>query len=158
MDDLVLREIAHEIKGLHNGAIAHIKNGEYVEAAVQYRKALMITEKISYYEGMAITLFSMANLALLIGDLSEALANAADSRKMFAKANLPHGHCDDLLKQLAVTAKKKGISYEKEGNFPEAIKHFEAALPFADEKSRQALTHEIKLLRRIINDRQGKDS
>ncbi|MGI6119850.1 MAG: hypothetical protein ACOYIB_04635 [Desulfosporosinus sp.] len=153
MNDLVLKEIAQEIKGLHNGAIAHIKNGEYVEAAIQYRKALMITEKISYYEGMAITLFSMANLALIIGDLIEALNNAADSRKMFAKANLAYEHCNDLLKQLAVMAKKKGINYEREGKFQEAINHFEAALPFADEKSRQAMTHEIELLRRIINAR-----
>lgn len=153
MNDLVLREIALEIKGLHNGAIGHIKKGEYVEAAVQYRKALMITGKISYYEGMAITLFSMANLALIVGDLLEALNNAADSRNMFAKANLSHENCDDLLKQLAGMVKKQGIKYEKEGKFQEAINHFEAVLPFADEKSSKALTHEIELLRRILNDR-----
>jgi tetratricopeptide (TPR) repeat protein len=153
MNDLVLREIAHEIKGLHNGALAHIKKGEYVEAAVQYRKALMITEKISYYEGMAITLYSMANLALVIGDIIEALNNAADARNMFVKANLPHEHCSDLLRQLAGMAKKQGIKYEREGKFQEAINHFEAALPFVDEKSCKALVHEIELLRRILNDR-----
>jgi tetratricopeptide (TPR) repeat protein len=151
MNEDIFKRIADEIKGLHNGAIEHIKRGEYAEAAIQYRKALMITEKISYYEGMAITLFNMANLAIVVGDLIEAMKNVADARDMFEKAQLPYNHCCKLIDQLVVSMKKRGIEYEKKGKFLEAIEHFEACIPFADKRSEQAMLHEIGLLKRIIN-------
>lgn len=157
MDERVFIKIASEIKGLHNGAIEHIKKGEYAEAAIQYRKALMITEKISYYEGMAITLYNMANLALVVGDLIEAMKNVADARDMFEKAQLPHDHCYELIDQLAAPMKRRGIEFEKQGKFQEAIEHFETCIPFADKKSKQAMQHEVRLLRKIINERNLKD-
>ena len=106
MKDTVFQEIANEIKGLHHGALEHIKRGEYAEASVQYRKTLLITDKIKYYEGMAITLFSMANLAGMVGDYIEALNNAADAREMFEKAGETTDNCEEVLKKLALSAKK----------------------------------------------------
>jgi tetratricopeptide (TPR) repeat protein len=102
---------------------------------------------------MAITLFSMANLAIMVGDLLEAIKNAADARDMFQKAGLPHDHCNELIHTLAVSMKKKGIAYEKKGKFEEAIDHYEACIPFADAKSQHAMQHEVKLLRKILHDR-----
>jgi tetratricopeptide (TPR) repeat protein len=153
INEAIFMEIANEIKGLHNGAIVHIKAGEYAEAAIQYRKALMITDKIKYYEGTAITLFSMANLAVMVGDLIEALHNAADSKEMFKKAGLPGDSSKELLLSIAKAVKKKGIELEKKGKFHEAIEHFEACIPYSDEKGKNAMLHEIKLLERIIYDR-----
>jgi len=157
-DNLIFMEIANEIKSLHNGAIEHIKKKEYLEASILYRKALMITDKISYYEGMAITLFSMSNLAVLVGDILEAISNVADAKDMYIKAGLPYEHCDEMLQKLAIAAKKEGIKLEKKGKFQEAIEHYEAAIPFADENSSKAMRHEIELLRRVMNDRERKNS
>ena len=151
MDEQIFKEIAYEIKGLHNGAAENIKRKEFAEAAIQYRKALIITEKIKYYEGMAMTLFNMANLALIVGDLFEAMINAADARDMFEKAKQPSDHCNQLTDQLAVLLKKEGIKLEKQGKFPEAIEYYETCIPFADEASQKAMRHEVKLLRKIIH-------
>lgn len=156
MNEDIFKRIADEIKILHVGAIDYIKKGEYAEAATQYRKALMITEKISYYEGMAITLFNMANLAIVVGDLIEAMKNVADARDMFERAQLPHDHCYELIDQLALSMKKRGIEYEKKGKFQEAIEHFETCIPFADKKSKKAMQHEVELLKKIVNDKNSK--
>ncbi len=158
MSDAIFMEIANEIKGLHNGALAHMKKNEFAEADVQYRKALIITEKIKYYEGMAITLFNMANLSVVVDDLIEAIKNAADARDMFNKAGLPHDDCDDLIHTLAASGKKKGISLEKKGKFQEAIDHFEAFMPYVDEESRAAMEYETNLLRKIISDKKQENS
>ena len=151
MDAQIFKEIAFEIKGLHNGAAEHIKRKEFAEAAVQYRKALIITEKIKYYEGMAMTLFNMANLSMIVGDLCEAVNNAADARDMFEKAGQPSDNCHRLLDQLALIVKKEGIKLEKQGKFQEAIEYYEACIPFADEASQKAMQHEVKLLRKITH-------
>lgn len=158
VDNLVFMEIANEIKSLHNGAIEHIKKKEYLEASILYRKALMITDKICYYEGMAITLFNMSNLAVLVGDIPEAISNISDAKDMFIKAGQPYEHCDEMLQNLVTTAKKEGIKLERKGKFQEAIEYYEAAIPFADEKSGKAMQHEIDLLRRVINERERKNS
>lgn len=151
MDDMIFMEVANEIKALHNSAVGYIRQRDYASAAIQYRKALIITEKISYLEGSGMTLFSMANLALLVGDYIEAICNAADARDMFIKAGAEHEHCDALLQQLALAAKKKGIEYERKGMFQAAIEHYEACMPFSDAKSRQAMQHEIELIRRVAD-------
>jgi tetratricopeptide (TPR) repeat protein len=157
-DNLVFMEIANEIKSLHNAAVEHIKRKEFLKASILYKRALMITDKICYYKGMAITLFSMSNLAALMGDIHEAISNVADAKDMFIKAELPYDHCDEMLEKLAIAAQKEGIRLEKKGKFQEAIEYYEAAIPFADEKSSKAMRHEINLLRRVINDRERKNS
>ena len=55
MSDLAFMEIAHEIKGLHNGALVKIREHRYIEAEELYRKCLAITERISFHEGSAVT-------------------------------------------------------------------------------------------------------
>jgi tetratricopeptide (TPR) repeat protein len=150
MDATIFMEVANEIKALHMSAIDFIRKEEYAEAAVQYRKALIITEKIGYFEGMAFALYNMANLALLVDDQIEAINNASDARDMFEKAGLPSDHCTVLIDKLAVSLKKKGIEHEKRGRFAEAVEYFTASIPFADEKSRKAMEHESELLRRVM--------
>jgi len=152
MDKNVFREIAHEVMGLHNGALRHIKRHEYAEAMTQYSKALIITEKVHYYEGMAMTLFSMANLSIIAGNLFEALNNAADARDLFIKSTKAQGHCDELIRKITNGLKKQGIAYEKKGMFKEAVTHFEACLPFIQDKAKQTIEHEVNLLRKIIDE------
>jgi len=149
--DLVFQEIANEIKGLHNRAIQCIEEKNFIDASIYYRKALIITEKIKFFEGMAITLFSMGNLALLVGDEKEALNNIADARDMFVKAEKPHENCNELLKKIVNSIKKKGVTLEKEGKYKEAIDCFETCIPFANEKNKEAMQHEVELLRRVLN-------
>lgn len=153
MQENIFIEIANEIKSLNNGAMQCIKKEDYQNAAILYRKALVITEKISFYEGMAMTLFNMANLAFIVGDFIEALKNAADAKDMFQKAGSDFEHCVLLISELALIIKKKGIENEKTGKFEKAIEYFEACLPFMDEKNQNTITHEINLLRRVICDR-----
>lgn len=150
-------EISHEIKALHNGALAKIRNGELSEAAEHYRKCLQITELISYHEGSAMTLFSMANLELLAQNVPQAICTAVMARECFSTASLPTGDCDELLVKLAAAAKKKGIELERSRRFADAIAHFEAAIPHADEASSRAMQHETALLKRIMNERNGTD-
>lgn len=154
MEKEIIQEIANQIKGLHNGALSHIKDNEFEQAAVQYRKVLIIAEKINYYEGMAMTLFSMANLSLLVGDLFEAMNNAVDAKELYIKAGKPDKDSEKLVLLLAEGLKKQGIKLEKSGKFQEAIRHYNASIPFAVEKSKIAMEHEVKLLKKIIDDRQ----
>lgn len=153
MGDLVFMEIAHEIKGLHNGALERIRNRQYGEAREFYRKCLQITEIISYHEGSAFTLFSLANLGSLDENYPQAITDAVMAKDRFEKAGLSTNHCDTLLSNLAVAAKKKGIELERSKRFKEAIDHFESAVPYADEESSKAMQHEVLLLRRIITEK-----
>lgn len=158
MNDLVFMEISHEIKALHNGALEKIRSGELEEAADYYRKCLQITELISYHEGSAMTLFSMANLELLSRKFPKAIEKAEMARDRFLKATLATDECDALLSRLAVAAKTRGVELERSRRFAEAIDHFEAAIPHADEASSKAMQHEAALLRRIMHERVATDS
>jgi tetratricopeptide (TPR) repeat protein len=157
MNDLVFMEIAHEIKGLHNGALGKIREERYAEAEELYRKCLTITERISFHEGSAVTLFSMANLATLQDDLPTAIQVAERARTRFELAGIYAGDCDALLNRLANSAKKRGIELERQGEFSAAIAHFEAAIPHSAETIAKPLRHEAALLRRIINERERTD-
>lgn len=98
------------------------------------------------------TLFSMANLAGLVGDYREALNNAADARDMFGKAGKDNKHCTKLLEQLSENIKKIGITHEKNGKFSEAIDYFKMAIPFADTIDEKAMKYEIDLLQGYMNE------
>lgn len=157
MNDLVFMEISHEIKGLHNGALAKIREGELGEAAELYRKCLQITELISYHEGSAMTLFSMANLELMNRNIPQAISTAAQARERFLSANQSTDDCDTLLARLAAAARNKGIELERARCFSAAITHFESAIPYADDKSSREMQHEAALLRRIMHERNRTD-
>lgn len=158
MNDLAFMEIAHEIKALHNGALKCIARRNFAEAEKLYQKCLQITVLISYHEGSAITLFSMANLASLEENLILAIRRAEEARECFFKAALRHDECEALLGRLAAAAKKHGIALERSHRFNEAIDHFNAAIPHADETGSSAMRHEVALLRRILDERNGTDS
>jgi len=154
MNDLVFMEIAHEIKGLHNGALGKIREERFAEAEELYRKCLTITERISFHEGSAVTLFSMANLATLQDDLPMAIQVAERALTRYEQAGIFTGDCDALLAKLALAAKKRGIELERQGEFSAAVAHFEAAIPHTTETIATSLRHEAALLRRIINERE----
>ncbi|MEJ6951280.1 tetratricopeptide repeat protein [Natronospora cellulosivora (SeqCode)] len=158
MDEILIKEIANEIKALHVGAIRAINNNDYTTAERNYRKALLITEKIKYYEGMALTLYNMANLSILQGDLIEAINNAADSCRFYKKAGTINRNSTELLNNILIKSKNLAIRHEKKREFKKAIKLFAACLPFANEKDAKALKYEIKLLEKIMkNERKGKE-
>ena len=152
-DKSVFRDIANEIKTLHNSALVYVKNQDYDNAVYLYQKALIISEKMHYYEGVAMSLFNIANVLILINDVNKAIEYAAQSKNFFNKSGVDTTHCDNLLTCLARTLKANGINHEKKGDFKEAIRSFTAALPYADCESRTAMKHEITLLKRFIDDR-----
>ena len=158
MNELAYMEIANEIKTLHNRAVEGIRRSNFDEAEQLYRKCLQITNLISYHEGSAITLFSMAKLAFLNGDLILAISRAEEARDYFLKAGVKQEECKLLLFKLSAKAKKRGVALERSRNFQEAIAHFDAAIPHADEDSCQAMRHEVGLLRRILEKRNGTDN
>ncbi|OGU00491.1 MAG: hypothetical protein A2X80_03785 [Geobacteraceae bacterium GWB2_52_12] len=158
MNELAFMEIANEIKALHNGALEGIRSANFDEAEKLYRKCLQITKLISYHEGSAITLFSMANLAFFDGDLILAISRAEEARDYFIKAGVKQDECESLLFKLSAKAKKRGVALERSRNFQEAIAHFDAAIPHADEDSCRAMRHEVGLLRRMLEKRNGTDS
>lgn len=158
MDELAFMEITNEIKTLHNRALEGIRRANLDEAEQLYRKCLQITNLFAYYEGSAITLFNMAKLAFLKDDLILAISRAEEARDYFLKAGVRNDECKSLLFQLSVKAKKRGVTLERSRNFLEAIAHFYAAIPHADEDSCQAMRHEVGLLRRILEKRNRTDN
>ena len=158
MDDQAFMEIANEIKGLHNGALERIRQRQFDAALELYRRCLQITDLLSYHEGSAMTLYSMANLATLAEDYPQAIVRAEQALEHFCRANLSGEACTALLTVLATAARKKGVQLERSRRFGEAIDHFEAAIPHADQANSSAMRHEAALLRRILDEGNGTDS
>lgn len=153
MEEAIFMEVANEIKGLHNSAISYIKEANYQQARAQYEKAITITDKIFYHEGKAMTLFNMANLALLQKDYCQALVCAEQARVLFLQQQKEAAQCEELGVAVMPVVKQQAIELERKGRFKEAVLHFVACLPFAEQSVKQAMEHEIKLLEKIINDR-----
>jgi tetratricopeptide (TPR) repeat protein len=147
IDNNVFKEIANEIKALHNSALEYIKKYDYDNAIYLYQKSQIISEKMNYFEGVAMSLFNIANVLILANDAFQAIEYAARSKKLFNKSGADTAHCDNLLSSLAGTLKAIGINHEKKGEFKEAIRCYTAALPYADRESKIAMKHEIELLR-----------
>jgi tetratricopeptide (TPR) repeat protein len=157
MDEHVIMEVANEIKTLHMSASEFIQKNDYENAAIQYRKALNITEKSKYFEGSAKTLLNMSNLSAMVGDVLEALNNAADANDMFRKAGKVSSECKSILEDMTQRCIQKGIENEKEGNLKEAILHYKTSIPFSNDSDKRAMTHEIKVLRGIMKKRPSTD-
>ncbi len=152
LENKVFKEIANEIKSIHNSALELIKVKDYERAVSQYQRALVITEKLHYWEGAAMSLFNIANVLVLLNDPFQAMHYAEQANEKLSISGVNADHCDTLLSQLADILKKMGIQYEKQGDFKDAIRCYSKALPYADRASRAAMEHEIPLLRGYIND------
>ncbi|MCL2862771.1 MAG: tetratricopeptide repeat protein [Methanimicrococcus sp.] len=151
MDESILREIANEIKGLNNHAVKLIKEGRLADAETYYQKSLELTRVLTYYDGMAKSYFNLANLEVLKDDLFKAITYGALCREMHEKAKTDTENCDKLLGKLSKAAMKKGMELEKKGMLKEAVEYYQAGIPFAEEKFRQAMQKEIELIERVTN-------
>ena len=149
MDDAVFQEIANEIKGLNSQAIKLISQGRLAEADNICQRALKMTQSLSYYDGMAMVFYNLANLEALRDDLLKAMTYGVLCREMHEKAQTGAERCDELLRSLAKTAMKKGMELEKNGNLDEALEYYYASVPFSEEKYRQAMLKEIELIERV---------
>ena len=152
MDEAIFREIANEIKGLNNQAVKLINKGRFDEAEALCQRALETTKILSYYDGMAMVLFNLANLEAVRDDLLKAITYGALCREMHEKAETDAERCDVLLRKLAKAAMKKGMELEKKGKLSDALEYYYASVPFADEKYRQAMLKEIELIERVTSD------
>jgi tetratricopeptide (TPR) repeat protein len=83
IDKSVFKEIANEIKSLHNSALEYIKNQDYEKAIYLYQKAQIISEKMHYLEGVAMSLFNIANVLILTNDAYKAIEFAAQAKNLF---------------------------------------------------------------------------
>lgn len=152
INDDTFREIANEIKSMHNGALVLLKKEDYNGAISLYQRALVITEKLCYEEGAAMSLFNIANVLVLLNDPLQAISYGEQAREKLEMSQVDGTHCDVFLSQLADKLKGQGIQYEKQGDFNDAIRCYSAALPYADSTNRSAMEHEIRLLKEYIND------
>ena len=151
MDDSIFREIANEIKGLNNHAVKLIKEGKLTEAETYYQKSLELTKMLTYYDGMAKSYFNLANLEAMRGDLFKAITYGTLCREMHEKAGTETENCDEMMKKLAKAAMKEGMELEKKGMLTEAVEYYQAVIPFAEEKYRQAMLKEIELIEKVTN-------
>ena len=149
MDEAVFKEIANEIKGLNNQAIKLISQGKLSEAENICQRALKMTQTLFYYDGMAMVLYNLANLEALRDDLLKAMTYGTLCREMHEKAQTDAERCEELLKNLAKTAMKKGMELEKNGKLDEALEYYYASVPFSEEKYRKAMLKEIALIERV---------
>jgi len=149
MDEAVFKGIANEIKGLNNQAANLISQGKLNEAEDICQRALKMTGSLSFYEGMAMFLYNLANIETLKNDLLQAITYGALCKEMHEKAQTDAEYCDKLLLKLAKAAMKKGIEHEKNGRLEEALEYYYAGAPFAEEKYRQAMLKEIELIERL---------
>jgi tetratricopeptide (TPR) repeat protein len=156
-DDWLFQGIANELKALHNSALGFIRRNELDKAFFLYNKALTISENVRYSEGIGMTLFCMANLMLLKKDLIQALQYAGLSREYYGKAEKPCPGCDGLIERLALQAKRRGIAYERKGQFRKARECYAACMPFMPEQDGIVLAHEIRLLEKVMNGPQRTD-
>lgn len=151
MEEAVFKGIADEIKGLCNQAVRMIGQGNFCEAEAFCQRALAITQTISYYDGMALVLFNLANLEAIRGDLLKAITYGALCQEIHGKAGTDSALCDELLGNLAKSAMKKGMEYEKNGELREALEYYYACVPFSLEKYRLAILKEIEIVERLMS-------
>jgi len=154
MDDAIFEEVANEIKGLNNQTIRLISQGNFDEAEAVCKRALKTAETLSYYDGMAMFFFNLANLEILKDDLLKAMTYGALSMEMHEKAQTDMENCAKLMRNLAKTAMKKGMEHERKGEFKEALEYYYAGVPFSEEKYRQAMLKEIELIERVTDNGQ----
>lgn len=149
MSEEIFKEIANEIKRLNHEAVMQIGQGNLENAEILCKRALEITESLLYYDGMAIALYNLANLEAVRGDLPGAISYAGLCRMMHEKAGSDPAQCDEVLAKLAKAAMRKGMEFEKNGEWRQALDHYQAAAPFSEEKYRQAMLKEIEIIRKV---------
>ena len=150
MDSSFFQEIANEIKGLHNQAARLIQEKKLSEADALYQRALKTTSMLGYYDGMAVCFYNMANLEILRDNYVDAITYAGLSKEMHGKASTDSGRTDELLGHLAKATMNKGMQLEKKGALQEAMGHYLASMPYAEEKYQKAMTQEIKLIKKVM--------
>jgi len=148
-DQEIFQEIARGLKTFHNAALELIKAGELNQAQKMLENAGHLSSITGYREGIAMSMFSLANLALLQEELVRALQAAAQSLEYFSAE-------EDLLKatqlaeKIALQLVKQGIDKEAGGEKGAALELFTLALPYLKGKRRQAVDYEINLLRKQV--------
>lgn len=151
MNEEIFKEIARELKGLHNAAIELMKIGELDEAQKMYENAKNISEIIGYKEGIAMSMFSLSNLELVRDNEVIALDYAVLSIDYYTEES-DKKNASELIKKLSLHLVKKGIELESKGEMKEALSLFSKALPNLKGKRKIAVAYEVDLLRRIIAD------
>jgi len=149
MDEAIFKEIANELKGLNTQTVNLISQGKLSEAEDICLRALKMTASLSFYEGMAMFFYNLANIETLKNDLLQAITFGALCKEMHEKAQTDAEYCDKLLLKLAKAAMKKGIEHEKNGQLDEALEYYYASVHYVEEKYRQAMLKEIELIERL---------
>ena len=150
MNEEIFKEIARELKSLHNAAVQFIKAGELDEAKKLYESAVSISDMTGYSEGVAMSIFSLANLEILREDYIMALHYASISIDYYTE-DLDRKKASELLAKLSLHLVKRGIEMETKGEIEEALNLFSQVLPHLKGKKREAVSYEIDLLRRTIS-------
>lgn len=150
MDEQIFKDIARELKGLHNTAVELIKREKFDEAKKIYEKAAGISELTGYLDGIAMSMFSISNLELLREDYTRALDYAFLSRDYFSQES-DQIMASELIEKLSIHLVKKGIEMESSGEIHQALSLFNKAVPHLKGKRRQAVLYEIDLLRRMTD-------
>lgn len=148
MNEQIFKEIARELKTLHNTAVELIKVGKLDEAKKMYERAAGISEMTGYSEGVGMSMFSISNLELLRGDYTRALDYALVSGDYYTDES-DKKRALELTARLSLHLVKKGIEMEASGEIEEALNLFSKALPHLKGKKRDAVLYEMDLLRRI---------
>ena len=149
MNEEIFKEIARELKALHNAAVELIKVGKLDEAQKLYESAVSISDMTGYEEGVAMSMFSLSNLELLRGDYIMALHYAFLSSDYYTEDS-DRKRASELIEKLSLHLVKKGIEIEGRGEIEEALNIFIHALPHLKGKKREAVSYEIDILRRTI--------
>lgn len=145
-DEDIFREIALGLKTLHNGAFQLIREGRLAEARRMLENAGHISSMTGYREGLAMSLFSLANLALLEEKWNEAFHWSIQSMAYF-DSETDRKKAGDFVQKAVLKLVKEGIELEARGEEGEALALFEMVLPYLKGKRREAVAGEICFLK-----------
>lgn len=149
MENNIFKEIARELKTLHNTAVQYIKLGKLDDAKKLYQRAASISHLTSYPEGVAMSMFSLSNLESLRQDYEMALDYAVLSMDHYSEES-DKENVKRLINKLSLQLVKEGIDLEGKGQLEEALYLFLQALPYLRGKRKEAVEFEVDLLRREI--------
>lgn len=148
MDKQIFEEIARELKMLNNKAVELIKSKKFNEAKNMYEIASNLSDLVGYKQGVGMSAYSVANLEIVRGDYIVALHYAELAYENYTDF-LDKERVSNMKKKLALQLVKDGIKQEKQGSIDDALKLFNYALPYLNEKRRDIVLCEIDLLRKV---------
>ena len=128
------------MKALHNTALEMIKVGKLDGAQRMYETAGQISALTGYDEGVAMSMFSLANLELLRDDGVRALQYVAQSLKLFME-EADRKRAVKLAENIALYLVKEGIAQEAAGKIDEALNLFSLAIPYLKGKRKEAVEY-----------------